>query len=187
MNGIFRRIRGAIGTALIWGVTGSVTKLIIGISRPIPDFPVGYQLGLALWRGFAQGAICGAAFALAFALTRRRNLHEVSLARVTALGVLGSATIPAMYAYNMLTHPERSYVGTIPNYFLQYMCVGGVFAVVTLVIARRGASADADISTGTLLEGRPQNVAQSSESFRELQSPRPDDALLQPSVERSAV
>jgi hypothetical protein len=100
------------------------------------------QMQWSIWRGFAQGAICGAVFAFLLAATRRKTLDKLSLANVAILGSASGAIIPVMFWISMRQHPERVMAGTFTQYFAQYAVSGAICAGVSLVLARQAARAE---------------------------------------------
>ena len=130
MTDLVRRLRGALGIGVTWGVLwaaiGLVLGSIVGVVRP-DQIDAGEGPGrIAAVLGFA-GFLSGLGFAGLFSLAERpRTIHEVSLGRVALWGLLGAAPIP------MLTGADPS-VGLITG------SLGALFATASVATARRGA------------------------------------------------
>ena len=148
MTDLVRRLRGALGIGVTWGVLcatiGLVLGLVVGVVSPDQIDPgegpgkVAAVLGLV-------GFLSGLGFAgLFFVAERRRTIHELSLGRVALWGLLGAAAIP------LLTGADPS-VGLITG------PMGALFATTSVVTARRGALRGAE--PPTLLECWPQKRA----------------------------
>jgi O-antigen/teichoic acid export membrane protein len=93
MQKLLRRIRGAIGIGLTWGVAwsfvGLLPRLILGY-KPDAPFPIIFAVF-----GFFAGII----FSLLLTLTQgRRRFDELSLPRFAAWGGLGGLLFSAIFA-----------------------------------------------------------------------------------------
>ena len=105
-----RRIRGLLGTALIWAAGWAGIGALLSLVVP------GWTLWAALPVGFA-GLYTGAAFALMLSITeRKRTLAELSLPKVA---VLGSAMAVLVLWWLMGS-------GTPLGVWLSYLAVAGV-------------------------------------------------------------
>ncbi len=85
---LWRRVRGVLATALVWGVTWSVLGVVLKIGRllltdshPSLRMQLLEQAGAAWRYGFAYGAALGLGFALYVMLAgvRARSLRDISL------------------------------------------------------------------------------------------------------------
>jgi hypothetical protein len=129
---VVRRIRGAIGIGVKWGVLwaaiGALTVVLIGLFRP-GDIDAGEGPSRAAAVFALVGFLSGLGFAGLLSLAeRRRTIHELSLARVALWGFLGAALIP------ILMGADRS-MGFITG------SLGALFAAASVATARREASA----------------------------------------------
>jgi hypothetical protein len=93
MNTWLRRLRGAVGMGLVWGVAWAIVGGGIMEAFVDPDGRI-----LDMWPqvlGMA-GFLGGAAFSIVFGIAaRRRSFEELSLARFAALGALGGVAAGA--------------------------------------------------------------------------------------------
>jgi hypothetical protein len=138
-----RRIRGVVGTALMWGGIGAVLGIgvFVAVFRPWRPSVISWQRALtfiAQWEATSilWGVACGTSFALVMiALERRRQLRELSAGRITAWGAIGGALSPTMLSIL----PLRS--GASPIYFGLIIgasaIAGALWARASFAIARR--------------------------------------------------
>lgn len=97
MRGFLRRLRGIIGTGLVWAV--GFVAAFSGILA-LKGFPSEYILGL-IPAGASLGFACGSVFAGVLIVTeRRRKVEELSLWRVALWGAIGGSL--AVGAANLL-------------------------------------------------------------------------------------
>ncbi len=92
---LWRRVRGVLGTALVWGVTWSVLGVSLKLGRllltdnyPSLRIELLEQAGAAWRYGFAYGAALGLGFALYVMLAgvRARSLRDISLRQFAVRG-----------------------------------------------------------------------------------------------------
>ena len=130
MGNFIRRLRGAMGIALTWGILwaafGALLTLVVMVLSPeqvdAGEGPakVATVLGLV-------GFLSGLGFAGLLHLgEKRRSIRELSLGRVALWGALGAAAIPALVGANA---GEGWFSGLL----------GGVFAAASVAVARRSA------------------------------------------------
>ncbi len=129
MTDFIRRLRGALGIGVTWGVLwvafGLVLGLIIGVFRP-EEIDPGEGPGKVLPIFALVGFLSGLGFAGVLSLAeRRRTIHELSLGRAALWGLLGGVAIPLL----MGTDGSMGWV-TGP--------MGAIFAAASLATARRG-------------------------------------------------
>ena len=130
MTDLVRRLRGALGICMTWGVLwatiGLVLGFILGVVRPDQIEPGEGPGRIATVLGLF-GFLSGLGFAGLFSLAEgRRTIHELSLRRVALWGLLGAGAIP------MLTGGDAS-VGLITG------SLGALFATASVAMARGGA------------------------------------------------
>jgi hypothetical protein len=128
MNALLRKVRGVLGSGLIWGVLwatiGALVGFLIRITIPGSMDPGENELLVAAIFG-AIGFVSGAAFGmlLSFAESRKKIL-DLSLGRAAVWGILGAATFP------LLT--------TMDNRLMIIFCpLGALSAAASVAIARR--------------------------------------------------
>src|ERR1044071_2194750 len=96
MRNWLRRIRGAIGMGLTWGVAwgfvGGVPRWVLGIET---DVPIPLLFGVF-------GTIAGVIFSVVLMLTERhRRLDQLSLPRFAAWGAVGGGLLSAFWSRAM--------------------------------------------------------------------------------------
>jgi hypothetical protein len=101
MPELLRRLRGAIGIGMTWGVLwaviGLALGLIIGHLRP-GDIGPGEGLGKVAVVFGLLGLCSGLSFAGILSVAeRRRTIHELSLGRVALWGSVGAAALPLLF------------------------------------------------------------------------------------------
>lgn len=133
MNRTMRWLRGAIGTgatwALLWTLVGTGIALALKVWQP-DDFDQGETLTRAIQIFATIGFLSGIGFASVFSIVeRRRELNQLSLVRTAMWGAIGSAAIPLLMGANS----NQAFI-TAP--------LGAVFAVTTLMLARRASNQD---------------------------------------------
>src|SRR5688572_32475072 len=130
MNGILRRLRGAIGVGVTWAVLWVLLgSLVLGAFMLIDPADIGPGEGASqVLPIFALvGFLSGTGFAALLAFSERaKKLTELSLWRVGLLGALGSVAIPWLLGADK---GEGWLTGTF----------GAAFAAGSVAIARRGA------------------------------------------------
>jgi len=135
MTSLLRRLRGALGIGVTWGVLwaglGLVFWLLMRALRP-GDIDPGEGLGRVLPILSLVGLLSGLGFAGILALAeRRRTVGALSLGRVALWGLLGGVAIPLLMgtdgSMGWLTGP-----------------MGAGFAAASVALARRRALAGAE-------------------------------------------
>lgn len=135
MAELVRRLRGALGIGVTWGVLwaaiGVVLALTIGVVDPEDIDPGEGPARVAAIFGLV-GFLSGLGFAGLLSLAeRRRTIAQLSLGRVALWGVLGGAAIPLL----MGTDGSMGWV-TGP--------MGAIFATASVAAARRRALREAN-------------------------------------------
>ena len=129
VNSLLRKLRGALGIGLTWGVLwaaiGFLTGVIIGIVDPDSIDPGESPLIAGAIVGVV-GFISGVGFSVLLSLTEaRKSIRDLSPARAALWGMLGAAALPLLTG--------------MPNQLALITCpLGAVFAGVSVAIARRG-------------------------------------------------
>jgi hypothetical protein len=129
LNRLLRKVRGALGIGLTWGVLWAaiaiVTGLIIGVVDPDSIDPGEGPLVAGRIIGFV-GFVSGVAFSLLLSLAeqRRKSILDLSLIRVALWGAVGAAA-PLL----VTGMPDGMVVFTSP--------LGAAFASASVAIARR--------------------------------------------------
>jgi hypothetical protein len=152
VNRFLRVLRGVMRAAVTWGVLWAVTAVVVatafellGAGRTIN--PARALVGVATFFT-AIGAWAGGVFALMMAAAERRhNFAELTMARVSAWGALGGASLPLLiYIWSFF------YRSGPPNNGLPAMLfctiLGTLSACGMLAMARRARGADAQLSGG---------------------------------------
>jgi hypothetical protein len=96
MKGLLRKVRGIVGTGLLWGGLGGVVGVVTSVIGATTDpAGVGYWLS-TVGVGFAGfGFLAGAGFAVTLSLLDgRRRLGELSVGRAAAWGGLAGFSLP---------------------------------------------------------------------------------------------
>jgi hypothetical protein len=143
-----RRVRGAVGMGLTWGVGWALAGLLIGVSSVIlPALPWEYffevfdaPLPALAIPGFFGGAIFSAVLGIA---GRRRRFDELSVPRFAALGAVGGlllSVLPAAMVAVGLASVEGSRVGLWRATLVisgPFILLSAASAAVSLMLARR--------------------------------------------------
>ena len=138
---LLRRMRGALGNALAWGLAWTPAGALWAASPWGPG--VSAIVGVMVEFG-AMGFVAGGAFSVVLGLVEnRRRLHELSLPRFAMWGAAGGLTMGLLV--NTVGVFIQNVLGTpAPILSLGNLAVGGVLAVLSagsaagsLVIARR--------------------------------------------------
>jgi hypothetical protein len=167
MNTLLRRLRGLLGTALIWAVLWFPIGLVAGLYRfaklPPPDLLPAPPFSLAFFARYVAsitvawmvwGAICGAVFALLLSiLERRRDVDSLSGRRTAIWGALGTMALPAAILAVVLT--EAPAFDLITPAFLTLSVsalLGAGCAAATVALGKRATTrlADPDSSRSSL-------------------------------------
>ena len=129
---VWRRVRGLIGTAVLWAGAFALVGLGVGAAFWATGqtfFSLGGAGWLWLWAqvGAVSGAISGAAFSLAvMAVERRGNFRNISPFRFGLLGAVAAGTVIAIMAA-----PESLLYGLI-GAGMGFLCGSG-----SVMVARR--------------------------------------------------
>ncbi len=126
-----RRIRGAIGMGLTWGLAwfaaGMALLLVVGLDAADVPFPLGFGL-----LGFFAGALFSGVL---WILGGRRDFDQLSLPRFAGWGAVGGLILSVMFVLA---------VATFGNDQLELIVLGPVFALAgaasaggSLILARR--------------------------------------------------
>ena len=131
---LVRRLRGALGIALTWGVLwapiGLALGLILAALRP-GDIDPGEGPGRIAAVFGVVGFLSGLGSAALLSLgEQRKTIRQLSPARVALWGALGAAAIPLL-------------IGADASMALMTGSMGALFAAGSTVIARRAALRDA--------------------------------------------
>ncbi len=142
-----RKIRGFLGTALVWAFAFLPVAVTLGVYRavtlqvdiPIPlSFRINAILVVAasytLW-----GAISGGVFAFVLALAeRRRAVEDLSTWRVAMWGAVGTTSLPAAVIILVFLSEGEVFFGWPATILLAVSAaLGAACAVGTLALARR--------------------------------------------------
>jgi hypothetical protein len=138
---MLRKLRGLLGVGLGWGAAWAVIGAGIGVVLGLlsPDvWQSGPILEWALGMGL-YGLVSGAAFGKLIAFYEgRRTLDDLTLGRMAAWGVAGSAAVPLVFWALGMFEP-----GTTGRDIVEAMLLtsflGGTFAAGSLALARRAA------------------------------------------------
>jgi hypothetical protein len=142
MRTILRRLRGLLGTALLWAMAWGMAGVVLGFIVALAD--VGNFILVApdamSFVGFVMG-VYGAVGGLVFAsvmmlLERRRRLEDLSLRRVAAWGAIGGMGLPAAV---IAAAPIPIALGTFGGLAVTG-ALGAACSAGTLALARRPVS-----------------------------------------------
>jgi hypothetical protein len=128
---------------LSWGVIGAGIGLVIGVISPEawdltnPIFV--WALGMGLY-GFVSGVGFGTLLSMG---EGRRTIRDLSLGRVAAWGILGSALVPLFFGM-MGTFEAGTTTADVVGAMLVTGLLGGTFAPGAVAIARRAELRCAD-------------------------------------------
>ena len=133
MKRLLRKLRGAIGVGLTWGVLWALIAFALGVIIGVVD-PDSIDPGEEPWIMGAivgtTGFVCGLVFSAILAFAEdRKTIRDLSPWRAALWGMLGSAALP------LLTGMQDSVaLNTVP--------LGALFASGSILIARRAALRD---------------------------------------------
>jgi hypothetical protein len=157
---ILRRLRGAVGVGVVWGVAFSTlaTALLLGgiVSGVIPSIVFGPRdvISVAI-RAFVVGGLAGMVFAAALASAeRQRTLANLSIKRAALWGFLGAACVPAILAVATGAMGLLP-VGVIASGVAVFGVIGGALSIATVRIARRAPALPRELGT---LDGSAGNL-----------------------------
>ena len=145
MSGILRRLRGALGNAVVWASSwfaaglGLGTAFYLGLSLPTPFWP--YVVGGALDLATA-GFLAGGAFSLYLGVAaRRRTLAELKPVRLGLTGgLIAGLLVPGYILWNTLGIVYISGIAPVlVGAGATSAVLGGLTAYGTLKLAQRGA------------------------------------------------
>jgi hypothetical protein len=153
---IGRRVRGVLGTALVWGASwGLVGLAIVSVALRLAPASVHLPRHIMLQNTLAWGvfgAVSGAVFAIALSFAERRaqSLDTLSVERVSAWGAIGGAVLPlAMLPVWAVILPAAVRPGLV------LVTLGGVLgaasATASLRLAQRGRESLSSASSGPRL------------------------------------
>lgn len=136
---LFRRIRGLLGVGVtwgtLWGAIGGLIGLVIGIvsgDASLGTPVVEWALGMG-----AYGVVSGIGFGTLLSLKEgRRTLRELSLGRVAAWGVLGSALVPLGFGVLGFFEAGTTLMDVVGAVAVT-AALGGTFASGSVAVARR--------------------------------------------------
>ena len=147
MRDVLRRLRGLLGVGVTWGslwaligagvgaVVGVFSPELWAVGNPVLDWAVGMGL---------YGLVSGVGFGAVLSLTEgRKTLGDLSLKRVAAWGVLGSAAVPLLFGA-LGTFPASTTAIDVLQAMLVTSVLGGTFAPGAVAVARRAALAAGD-------------------------------------------
>jgi len=142
----FRRLRGILGTALVWTVLWLPVSLVMAIYRYLPlnrDFPVSpvKLIAVATLAWSVWGGLSGALFATILAIAeRRRTFSQLSARRVAAWGALGAIALPgAILSIAIVANPGFNLIPFSLLALTVSGVLGGTCAIGTLALARRAS------------------------------------------------
>ena len=149
---IIRRLRGAVGVGVVWGVAFSTlaTTLLLGglAGGVIPSIVFGPREVVSVaTRAFVVGGLAGMVFAAALASAeRQRTVANLSIKRVALWGFLGAACVPAIFAV------ATGAMGLLPLGLLAsgvagFGAIGGALSIATVRIARRAPALGRELGT----------------------------------------
>ena len=139
---LLRIMRGALGSAIVWGVGWVPLTLLVFGAIALVGGRVPPQTELAsVVRQFAMlGAMSGAVFSVVLAVAaRRRTFTELTLPGMLAYGAVGGMLLPAaITAMVALRIPEAVITpGRVVAQLMVTALLGGICAVSSLYVARR--------------------------------------------------
>lgn len=145
MQKLLRRVRGALGMGLTWGLAcgallGPFPRWVLGMES---DLPFGL---LFAGLGFISGVIFSAMLVV---VERKRRFDQLSIPRFAVFGATGGLIIAAFFVRGTALS-----VGNIATISALFACASAACATGSLLLARRAATAQ--IGSGEealLLEG----------------------------------
>lgn len=155
IDNIFKRLRGAVGNALVWGAGWSACALAVFAAMKVGGFLPASVIWLdaivVAGRFGVVGAIAGGAFSLVIGLLYRgRRLSEISAVRFgLGGGVVGGLFVPGFMTVARLLSGD----GLLP---LDDLLVNGLFSAAFGAVAAGGSLMLAQRAQ-TLLSGRGQD------------------------------
>ncbi len=154
MSNLLRRIRGAVGIAVLWALpwalTGTLASPIIRkFEQALPPkslldrFSDGLLIG---WYGFLAGLVFS--LVLAFA-ARRKSLAELTTGRMVVWGFASSVLLTAPPMISMLAGRPDGWRAEDPFYLGGSLILSAGCAVASLLFARRGQPDERELLAGS--------------------------------------
>lgn len=147
-----RRMRGALGMAMVWGLAwfagGMVLLLIVGPDAADVPFPIGFG---AL--GFLAGALFSGILGL---IERGRGFHQLSMARFAGWGAAAGLLFSVLFAVTVTLVGGGALLDDLVFLAPLFAAIGAASAGGTLALARWGED-------GALLETAPDGDAELGE------------------------
>ncbi len=140
MNKLLRKLRGLAGVGLTWGTLwagiGAGIGLVIGVVRPEVWESTNPILEWAIGMGL-YGLVSGVGFGSLLSFGEgRKTILDLSLGRVAAWGILGSAAVPLLFGM-LGTFDLDTTTADVVGAMLVTGFLGGTFAPGAVAIARR--------------------------------------------------
>jgi hypothetical protein len=156
---VLRRLRGAFGTAVTWGVAFAIIGALVTVARlfgaaAMPS-SIPMLLRMLLWFAFGWGII-GGAIGLVFAGTiavgeRRQTVSSLSTGWFTLAGFSAGALVPILVTAALLI-PRHDIAGRLAGTGLRLSLICGVvgagIAAATLRLARRSSGMESTVDIG---------------------------------------
>jgi hypothetical protein len=150
MRTLLRRLRGVLGTSLLWAVTWSLGGLALAgfllLRNPVLRGSEGISDAflIPVFLFGTWGALGGAIYAIALAMfERRRTLDQLVMARLAVWGALGGMALPLLVLGAALSAYGHAALGPVNSWVIPLALTGMLgagCATGTLAIARRGAA-----------------------------------------------
>ena len=139
MSELLRRLRGLAGVGLTWGALwaamGAVIGVVVGVISPElwAVNPVGeWAVGMGLY-----GLVSGLGFGTVISLReRQKEIADLTLGRVAAWGVLGSAAVPLFFGALGMFEPGTTTID-VAQAVLVTGLLGGASAPASVALAKR--------------------------------------------------
>ena len=148
-----RRIRGAIGMGLTWGVAWSLAGTVLAVvTRFRADAPFPLIFGVL-------GFIAGVIFSGVLALTERgRTLDQMSLPRFAGWGAMGGLLLSAIFA-RAASLGWGDVLAVAPTFALACaVCASGSLAMARRAVRRELPDSHADIAEAELTDHEKRNA-----------------------------
>jgi len=144
MKAWLRRIRGALGMGLTWGITGFLAGMAIELVHNIWPNPIGSMVDIWPAALGYPGFVGGMAFSTVLGIVgRTRRFDELSIPRFAAWGALGGlivSLIPAAMVTIGLATPNIPLWQITLGLAVPFTLGGAIAASGTLAIARMSAN-----------------------------------------------
>jgi hypothetical protein len=142
MNALLRRVRGAAGNALAWGLSWFAGGIaVLGTLRATGLLPVSWSWVLYVSSNLgATGFLTGVAFSIYLPLAyRSKQVADIRVGRFSLQGAAVSALlVPAVTWLARATVGLGVPIGDLVSFGLTGAVVGGVTSAVTLKVAQHG-------------------------------------------------